>query len=204
MKRRIFVAINFPEDIKEKLSNYQNNWPDLPARWVKKDNLHITLVFLGYLLDEELIEVFKAAKEAAQKNKSFFINLKKICYGPPKKTLPRSPRPSAGDRAPRMVWAEGEKSQELADLKESLEVSLLERVRPSPLEKGRGRPFSPHITLARIRKWEFRQMELEERPQIDEYISLDFEVNSIEIMESNLKKGGAEYTILESIPLSRE
>jgi len=89
MRKRIFIAINLPEEIKKKLSEYQSKLPDLPIRWVKKDNLHITLVFLGYLNDEEILEVCKITEEAASQNSSFFINLKKICYGPPKKMPPR-------------------------------------------------------------------------------------------------------------------
>jgi 2'-5' RNA ligase len=45
-------------------------------------------------------------------------------------------------------------------------------------------------------------MEPEERPEIDEEVNFSFEVKSIEIMESHLKRGGAEYTVLESLPLS--
>ena len=69
------------------------------------------------------------------------------------------------------------------------------------LEKPETRPYIPHITLGRIKQWEFRQIEPEERPKIEEEISLSFEVNSIEVMESDLKRGGAEYTVLESAPL---
>jgi len=189
MRHRIFIAINLPEDIKKNLSNYQSGWPELPIRWVKSENLHVTLVFLGYLSDEDLIEVCKIAKEVSQRNKSFLINLKKIGYGPPKKFPPK------------MVWVEGEKSQELANLKNDLENSLLERIHPGSLEKGRGRPFALHITLGRIRQWEWRKIEPEERPEISKEINLTFEVNSIEVMESELKRGGAEYRVLESVPL---
>ncbi|PIQ06660.1 MAG: RNA 2',3'-cyclic phosphodiesterase, partial [Candidatus Nealsonbacteria bacterium CG18_big_fil_WC_8_21_14_2_50_37_10] len=101
MKHRIFIAVNLPEDIKKKLIDYQAKWPELPIRWTKKENLHITLIFIGYTNDEELLEVLKITKEVAQRNNSFSINLNKICYGPPKKMPPR------------MIWVEGEKSIEL-------------------------------------------------------------------------------------------
>jgi len=55
--------------------------------------------------------------------------------------------------------------------------------------------------LARIRTWEFREIEPEEEPEVNEEINLTFEVNSIEVMESQLKRGGAEYTVLESCQL---
>ena len=186
MRHRIFIAINLPENIKKELSSFQGKWPKLPVRWVKPENLHITLAFLGYLSDEELLEIIKITKEVASRNQPFSINLNKILYGPPKKMPPR------------MVWIEGEKSRELAKLQIDLENSLTgSRISFEP-EK---REFKPHITLGRIRQWEFRQIEPEERPNVDEDISLNFEVNSIEVMESQLKRGGAEYMVLESAPL---
>ena len=189
MRRRIFIAINLPEEVKKKLEEYQAKWPDLPVRWTKKDNLHITLIFLGYVSDEELLEICKITREAALRNEPFLINLTKILYGPPKKMPPR------------MVWVEGEKSKEFAVIRDNLEKSLTasEQVNFSPEERA----FSPHITLGRIKAWEFRQIEPEERPTVKEEISLSFEVNSIEVMESQLKRGGPEYTILESVPLSK-
>jgi len=44
-------------------------------------------------------------------------------------------------------------------------------------------------------------IEPEELPQIDEEISLSFTVNSIEVMESELKRSGAQYNICQSTPL---
>ena len=188
MRHRIFIAINLPEDIKKQLVDYQTKWLELPCRWTKKENLHVTLMFLGYLSDEELLEVLKITKEVASRNSPFSINLKKIIYGPPKKMPPR------------MVWAEGEKSEELGKLQKDLENSLLSS-QVKITEEPEARPYTPHITLGRIRAWEFRQIEPEERPIVEEEISLNFEVNSIEVMESQLKRGGSEYTILESYPL---
>jgi len=187
---RIFIAINLPEEIKKQLLDYQSKWPELPARWVKPDNLHITLAFLGYLSDEELLEILKIAKEVAQKHGGFSINLNKIFYGPP------------GKMPPRMVWVEGEKSNELGKLQKDLENALAssEALAKEDLV-SEARPYTPHITLGRIKQWEFRQIEPEERPRIDEDISLSFEVKSIEVMESQLKRTGPEYTILESFNL---
>jgi len=160
MQRRVFIAINLPERIKNKLAEYQLKWPELPCRWTKKENLHITLEFLGYLTDEELMEVCQKTDKMASEKEAFSVRLNKVCYGP-------------ADKKPvKMVWVMGEKIKELG--------------------------INPHITLGRIKTWQFRQIESEERPEINEDIDLSFEVNSIEIMESNLKRGGPEYTILQS------
>ena len=164
MRRRVFIAINLPEDVKKQLSGYQLKWPELPIRWTKKDNLHITLEFLGYITDEELLPILQNAKDFALQHKSFEVKLSKIIYGPPSKMPPR------------MVWAVGEKVEELG--------------------------IAPHITLGRIKIWQWKQIEPEERPEVNEDINLTFEVNSIEVMESVLGKSGPKYTILESFPLS--
>ena len=181
-KHRIFIAINLPEDIKRELSKYQDKWPELPAKWTAKDNLHITLEFLGDLTDEELGEVCMVVKEVVVKHNSFNISLNKILYGPPKKIPPR------------MIWVEGKGSKELSSLKTDLQKSLLETVRFAP----ETRVFSPHITLARIKEWEWKKIEPEERPEVNENIDFIFTVESIEVMESVLKRGGPQYTIIES------
>lgn len=186
MRHRIFIAINLPETIKKKLSLYESKWLELPCRWTKKDNLHITLSFLGYLTDEELMEVLDIVKKTAVKHTSFKIRLNKIIYGPPQKMPPR------------MIWAEGEKSEALGDLRKDLDNSLRGLSVESEKET---RAFAPHITLGRIKTWEFRAIEPEERPEVSEEIDLSFEVSSIEVMESQLKRGGPSYAVLESCPL---
>ncbi len=189
MKHRIFIAINLPENVRKKLEDYQRKWPELPIRWTKSYNLHITLVFLGYLSDEEILEVCNVTREVASRNSQFSINLKKIIYGPPKKMPPR------------MVWVEGEKSIELGKLQKDLNNSfsgLSQELKP---ESRKGGALAPHITLGRLKSWEFRAIEPEARPEVNEEIDLNFEVNSIDVMESELKKGGPNYTLLESCPL---
>jgi len=181
-RHRVFIAINLPADVRKQLGAYAEKWPELPAKWTVKDNLHITLEFLGDLTDIEIGDVCKAVSEVAKRHKAFSINLNKVLYGPPKK-LP-----------PRYVWVEGEKPEELAELKEDLQEYLLESVKFRPDEKG----FVTHITLARISEFAFRQIEPEERPEVNENIDLIFTVESIEVMESVLKRGGPQYTILES------
>lgn len=188
MRHRVFIAINLPENVKKQLLLLQKKWPELPTKWTKRDNIHITLVFLGYLSDEETVEVCKTVREVASGHSPFSINLDKICYGPPKKMPPR------------MVWAEGQMSEELGEIQADLERNLFN----SDGSFGqKSRPYRPHITLGRIRQWDFRRIEPEEVPDIAEDISLNFSVDSIEVMESQLKRGGAEYAILESASLSK-
>ena len=83
------------------------------------------------------------------------------------------------------------------------ELALSERS-PEFIEgRSESKGFSPHITLARIGQWEWKRIEPEERPEINEDINFVFEVDSIEIMESELKRGGAIYSVFESYPLGK-
>ncbi len=181
-RHRVFVAINLPGDIKRELFSYAEKWSGLPAKWTPKDNLHITLEFLGALTEEEIGEVCLIVKEVAERHNSFSLNISQVLYAPPKKIPPK------------FVWAQGDKSEKLSGLREDLEMSLTEKIRFVP----ENRVFAPHITLARISAMEWRVIEPEERPEINENLDLIFTVESIEVMESEMKKGGPAYTILES------
>lgn len=187
MLHRIFLAINLPEELKSRLIRYQKKWSTLPCRWTKPENLHITLLFLGGLNDDQLNQTIQVSREVAKKHHPFLIKLERICYGPPKKMPPR------------MVWVEGALNQELADLQKDLEESIFQ-LESYKYKQKEARAYHPHITLGRIKQWEFRRME--DRPEIDENIDLSFEVTSFEVMESYLKRGGAEYEVLESISLN--
>lgn len=228
-RHRIFIAINLPFEIKQELVKYQKKWNDFPAKWVSEDNLHITLVFLGDLTDLELGEVCVITKEITQKFKSFDINLTNISYGPASNASRSNAGWPEGKIPPKMIWAMGDppshkasdgqrKSKELSLLKKDLEESLGEKIHPvkyreaviSPKEKlfnrvnflKENREFRPHITLARVNAFDWRSIEVEERPEIEENIDLMFTVESIDVMESELKRGGPQYTVIESFSLS--
>jgi len=195
MRHRLFIAINLPEDIKSKLLNFREKWDSLfthrslgkdgLVRWTKKDSLHLTLVFIGYVTEEEMYEICQITRKVVQKFKPFFINFERILYGPP-------------HRPPRMIWLEGKASQELSQIKKELEDALVSSKKLRSF-KPECRPFSPHITLARIKMENWSR--LPEKPKIEEDFKVSMVVNSIEVMESELKRDGAEYTILESVPL---
>ncbi len=184
MSQRVFIAINLPEEVKRKLTEIQQKWADLPVRWTKKSSLHITLVFLGYVNEQDLYQVCDITKKVAKSHQPFFIAFNRILFGPP-------------GRSPRMIWIEEEKNKELSNLRSNLENALSSE--KSVDFEPENRPFSPHITLARIRMEEWRH--LQKIPKIEEEVDFNFAVNSIEVMESQLLRDGAEYTVLESASL---
>ncbi|MDO8529908.1 MAG: RNA 2',3'-cyclic phosphodiesterase [bacterium] len=191
-RHRIFIAINLPREVKKVLGRYQEKWPELPAKWTPAENLHITLLFLGDVTDEEMGDICLTVKEVSQRHSILDVTLNKVGYGPDNKIPPR------------MVWASGDlpaqagKNKELSALKKDLEDSLEGKVTLMP----EFATFSPHVTLARISAIQWRMIEPEERPEVSENVDFTFTVESIDVMESELKRGGPQYTIIESAQLS--
>lgn len=189
IKRRIFIAINLPEKIKKQLKEYREQHEELPVRWTKTNNLHLTLVFIGYVDNEQMLEACKITRKVAEETEPFFINFKRIITGPV------ALRQAQGK--PRMIWLEGEVNEELARLKSRLEEALL--AGNTGLQKAETRSFSPHLTLARVKSGE--QEAGLNATDVETKFSLQLDVNSIEVMESDLKFDGAEYATLEECPL---
>jgi len=205
LKRRIFIAVNLPEDIKKRLLDFQKKWEYLftrrsflarqsfsgggseggPVRWTKKDSLHLTLIFIGYADEQEVYEICRLTKEIAKNYEPLNILFEKILYGPPGKP-------------PRMIWFVGRQNEELSKIKNELENAFVSFEGISSFRAER-RPFSPHITLARM-----NIAQRQEKPQIEQDFKAVVPVASIDVMESDLKRDGAEYTILESCPLIGE
>ncbi len=181
MKRKIFISTSIPDNIKAMLLEYQKNHYDLPVKWIKKDKIHISLLFLGYLDDNLLSLVCDCIETVIHENKPFIIKMDKICYFPFQKIPPQ------------MIWAISHESKEFINLKKELEESLSQNIPFSP-KKG---DFFPHVALGRIRKWEWKKINPEERPQVEQDISKSIEVNSIELMEGSARG----YSILKSFPL---
>src|SRR5579863_9675431 len=177
-RHRAFIAINLPNDVKKRLMAFEKKWTDVPAKWTAPENLHITVLFLGDLTDEELAMACAAVKEIAIRHEVFNMVLEKIAYGP------------EGKIPPRYIWAGGQKVDEAVALKKDLEDALYERIK----FKQDKIVFTPHITLARIKEWEWRPIGPEERTEIHEVIELTFTVDSIEVMESELTRLGPRYT----------
>jgi 2'-5' RNA ligase len=201
---RIFIAVNLPEKLKKELSVLQDRWPELPARWTKTENLHTTIIFLGNTNDQEVFDICEIITQVAKRHEPFDLSLEKISYGPIKNLQVAGPfvedEVRHNFKLPRMIWMTGEKSPELGRLQKDLESALYEFC-GGEYRKGEDYGFAPHITLARLQQAGLAQMEAEEIPVIDEIMKRTFLVESIEVMESELKRGGPVYTILESLKL---
>lgn len=184
MKKRVFIAINLPEKLKKRAEIFREKFDYLPVRWTKEESLHLTLIFIGYASNEQILEICRLLKETADETEPFLIKFRKIILAPPGKP-------------PRMIWAEGEESKELSELKNKLEEAMLGE--NTGFNHKESRPIKPHITLARIKTGRWR--ELPSLPEISEEFNFEVPVQSIELMESDLRSDGAEYAIMESVEL---
>ncbi len=178
MKKRLFVAIDVSDDIKEKLLKTQKKFKNLRVRWTKKENLHFTLLFIGWV-DEEKIGVIKNSIENAVSDFSFFIlKLDRIVLGPDEKRA-------------RMIWAEGLVPPELQKLRKR----LIEELAKNKISFDNRHSFRLHITLARAKGKELRGIKIKEE------INLAFSVKEVLLMESVLHQEGPEYKVLSAIKL---
>ncbi|MBI2003125.1 MAG: RNA 2',3'-cyclic phosphodiesterase [Candidatus Wildermuthbacteria bacterium] len=180
MLNRIFIAVAPPDGAKDEIANVRTPLAGLPARWVPRENLHITFAFLGNMSDAEVEKLGATLQEVVRGVQEFSLMLSRVVYGP-----------DASD--PRMIWAVGEAPQEFLRLEEAFAKAW-------PLWRGEGGSVV-HMTLVRLNAFAFRRMEEEERPIVERDIHIEIPVRSLEIMKSELERGGARYTILRSVPL---
>lgn len=179
MKRKIFISINIPERIKKRLIKTAEKWKDLPVKWVREENLHVTLFFLGYIDDQTMTKTCQLVRETVSGEDIFDLEFDRIELAPDQKD-------------PKMIWLSGNPSEELLALYEKIEKKL-------GIFTASKKSFRPHITLGRIRKRKWQ--ELETSPEISEKISMGLTVESIDIMASDFQDEEREYVIIESCPL---
>lgn len=84
---RLFIAIPLPPHIKQYLNQIINSFKkyDLDANFVKADNLHITLKFLGEVSVEKIPLIEKILNETSKKFSSIAINLTQFGFFPNEK-----------------------------------------------------------------------------------------------------------------------
>jgi 2'-5' RNA ligase len=176
-KKKIFIEIAVPDQLKRRLAQKTTEWSDLPIKWVKENNLHITVAFVGYVDESVIPDICRKINEAVNDLESFEITFNKIGLGP-------------NIEDPKMIWLSGEPNSELGKLNETIEEAL-------GMHPQKHKHFCPHVTLGRIRKLKWDK--LPEKPVIDEKVNLAMAVESVSVMES--KGGDSGYDTLEECML---
>lgn len=183
---RLFIAVDPGKDV---LANVERVMTRLRSKspgskWVKPEGMHVTLVFLGDVPDEQVDAVAKAAGEVAKKHSPLGLKFEGgDSFGSPKK--------------PRVLWVgvTGDVDRLIA-----IQKDLADALKPLGYE-GEDRPFSPHLTLARAGE------QRGDAPLADCAAVLAKEtfgetaIGALVIYRSDLSPKGATYTALHELGL---
>ncbi|MEW6218436.1 MAG: RNA 2',3'-cyclic phosphodiesterase [Thermodesulfobacteriota bacterium] len=126
---RLFVAIDLPKAAKEELAGLAQGLPGV--HWVETEQLHLTLRFVGEV-DDPMFRALRARLAEIQAP-AFSLGLTGLGTFPPRGT-------------PRVLWVGLTPVPELFALQAQIEAMV--QAGGLPAEE---RPFTPHITLARLR-----------------------------------------------------
>lgn len=136
MGTRTFFALDIDEALRGQLAGVAAgiDCGDAKVNWVRPENLHVTMNFLGDVADDMMADVCRAAAETAAGIEPFDFHVRRISCVPPRGPL-------------RMIWAD------VADptgRMEALHDQLGSRLAGLGFKAERRR-FRGHITLARIK-----------------------------------------------------
>ncbi|MBT6095762.1 MAG: RNA 2',3'-cyclic phosphodiesterase [Rhodospirillaceae bacterium] len=169
---RLFVGIALPADIRLALSSLCSGLAG--ARWVKPENMHMTLRFIGEAdsgmaadLDTELSDIHVPA---------FDLRLTGIGNFSKRSRL-------------RALWAGVETSAALIHLQHKVEQAAVRAGFPPE-----GRKFTPHVTLARFKGQHVKLGEYLEANGV--FSSAPFPIEAVTLFESHLGHGGSHYVAL--------
>ena len=178
--KRLFIAILLPQEIKKELVNLQKEYQNLKVRWTRPENIHFTLVFIGWVEKEKTKAIEEIVRKVAEKSFPFYIKLQKIVLGPSRER-------------PRMIWAIGPLNEKIIELRKKI-VKDFEKNRINFEDRHE---FKVHVTLARAQGKELWGRKIEEN------LDLSFAVNKIYLMESELKPEGVKYKTLALLKLKQ-
>ena len=133
---RSFLAIKLSEECKLKLIQVQskiNSQLSFPVKWIIKDNLHLTLFFMGNLNKASVPLLDHILTEVSQTHQSFELKLEGIgCFPNMQK--------------PKVLWVGCENNKKLI----SLHNDIAEKLEKHNIAFDQKR-FNPHLTLGRIK-----------------------------------------------------
>ncbi len=181
---RLFVAIDLPEELKQRIGALQGGLPD--AHWSRPDLAHITLSFLGEVSEADMMDLGVALGKII--SPEFTLKLDGVgVFGNAKR--------------PRILWAGAEHSPALFHLQQK--VANVATKQGLKLEERR---FKPHVTLARVHNTPYERV----RQFLSDHAlfkSETFPVNHFILYSSQLGHGGPHYEeefIFDLTPIADE
>ena len=198
---RAFLAVELSQELQAELATVQQELKhriepemkrDIRISWAQPASIHLTLKFLGDM-DEQVIEPLLAAVEQAI-GRQTAVNV-------PLERLGAFPRP----QSPRVLWVGPSENWERgAEAKRIAEIhGAIEQTCEGLRFLHETRPFSPHLTLARIKMGErYVGVALAKSGVLDRSLSLGpLAVESVVLMKSELNQTGSVYTKLWDVKL---
>ncbi len=172
---RVFISINIPDEIKEKIKKIQEELPEFKGKRTELENLHLTLKFLGEIDEKKIAEVKEKLKEI--KFKIFETEIDSIGIFSPKFI--------------KIIWLHLTNCE---DLQKKIDDKLENLFR----KENR---FMGHLTIARVKHLRDKVKFLEELEKI-KIEKIKFRMGKFYLMESKLTAEGPKYSILEEYILN--
>ena len=184
MAIRSFLAFEIPSEIRDTVASIYNGFKDsaLNIRWVKEENIHITLVFMGNVNEKDLDPMGKLLEKACNKYAPFLIRVKGVGV-------------FSSLRSPRVLWIgiDGD-IERMGHFRDRIQKDL----RRFGINEEKRR-FSPHLTVGRFKRG-FNNID-RLKGLIEKYrdaVSPDSMVRELVLFKSDLRPEGAVYTKLHS------
>ena len=133
---RSFIAVDIPDSVKSELVSLILSLQKAEAdvKWVRKENLHLTLKFLGRISEDQVTHTQQILERISKKQQRFSFHLAGLGGFP---TLEH----------PRVLWAGIDRGVKML---EALAAKIESEIAQIGI-KGEDHPFSPHLTLGRVR-----------------------------------------------------
>lgn len=184
---RTFIAIEIPENIRSKIADLQSELKKIGGRvsWVKPENIHITLKFLGQTQEDKINVIASQLKNAVELMQPFEVTVGDVGAFP-------------NFNRPRVLWVgTNTEQQQLSIL--AKEVDKRMAILGFDREKRR---FSGHLTLGRVKDNQDVQSLVEKLQLYKEFNAEAFVVNEILLIKSQLSPKGSIYTTLKKVMLA--
>ena len=171
---RLFLGIDINEDYHRLISELKKlNKDNTEIKWIKRENLHVTSLFIGDYPEENIDELINEISDVLSDFMAFKIEPERFVFIPPGK--------------PRMLWLRFHNSKDFSRLSLLLHKQIL--------NKEPDHPPRAHVTLSRFKKKPKNKIAF---PEIEVFA---LKVKNINLYKSELKTSGAEYSILKEFYL---
>ena len=185
---RLFVALELPGEVREGLERWQRTLTDPALRVVPAENLHITLVFLGWQAEKDFERIAEAA-------------LGRGAEAPPAPQVQLLPEPVGRPRGKRpRLYAIEARAPEVEELQAQVEGRLVE----ARFHQAEKRPFWTHLTVARVRperKGGRKPAAVERPPGPLRGTPVRFRPTRLVVFRSHLHPSGARYEPMAELEL---